>query len=460
MDKIKEYLSKKGFSPSQINRITSSYAFNTYKNFDILLKQIENSIKWLEDKGFDSKSITHMANDIPSILCLDTKSFDDRVTFLSKNNFTDKEIKKMLKSCPHIFSYSIDDKLKPVIDYFKELKLSNEEIKKILLKSPKLFSVSPITIKEIFKKLQTLGFNNIQAKNILKKAPSSFNSLNTIENRFNTIKNASIQISKDREDSLGFDKRQVVKMVSDCPVILTYSPKSLNQKINNLYELGFSPNYIKQMLIKSSALLCLSSNTVKKKLEHFQDLGYSKKQAIKLLQNMPTLFNLTSKRIDSSFDNMEKYGFNRDTFKEMTVSHSSLLNLSNKLMNKKLEALEKLGFTKEEVINITSSTPTLITSSIEMTRDKIEYLRSIGLGSIITKTPTNLITSTATIYARYEFFKNRKPPVEIDDEHYANLFISWRNFEKKYGMTKEELLTQYNYEEFKQKQKKEKNRDD
>ena len=94
-----------------------------------------------------------------------------------------------------------------------------------------------------------------------------------------------------------------------------------------------------------------------------------------------------------------------------------------------------------------------------MTRDKIEYLRSIGLGSIITKTPANLITSTATIFARYEFFKNRQPPVKIDDEHYANLFISWRNFEKKYDIKKDDLLKKYNYSEFCNKQKTERSND-
>ncbi len=458
MDKIEEFLLRKGFNPSQINKITSSYIFSTYKNYDILLNRISNSIKWLDDNGYDEKAIIHMTTDIPAILSLDSKAFEDRIKFLKDNNFNEKEIKKMTKSCAHIFSYSIEDKLQPVIDYLKGLKFSEADIKKILLRDPKLFAVSKDSLDEVFRNLHKLGFNKTQALAILKKAPSSFNSISTIPNKFKSIKDLEVQTSENQSIPLGFDKRQVVKMISDSPTILTYNNNAIRKKVSTLYELGFEPNAIKQMLIKSSPLLCLSPNTVKKKFNYFETIGYSKKQAIKVLQNMPTLFNLTSKRINSSFDNMQKYGFDRDTFKEMTVSHASLLNLTNKLMNSKLQALEKLGFSKEDVINITQAAPTLITSSIEMTRDKIEYLRSIGLGSIITKSPTNLITSTATIYARYEYFKSRKPPIQIDDEHYANLFITWKNFEKKYGINKEDLLQQFNYDEFKQKQKTEVNR--
>ena len=459
MDKIKEFLSSKGFSPTQINKITSSYIFNTYKNYDILLSRISNSIKWFEDNKYEEKAIVHMVSDIPAILSLDSKAFEDRIKFLQDNNFNEKEIKKMTKSCAHIFSYSIEDKLQPLIDYLKKLKLSDADIKKILLNDPKLFAVSTDSLDEVFKNLHKLGFNKTQALAILKKAPSSFNSVSTIPNKFKNIKDLEVQTSETESIPLGFDKRQVVKIISDSPKILTYGDNALKKKISTLHELGFEPNAIKQMIIKSSPLLCLSPNTVKKKFEHFATLGYTKKQAVKVLQNMPTLFNLTSKRIGSSFDNMQKYGFDRDTFKEMTVSHASLLNLTNRLMNSKLQALEKLGFTKEDVINITSAAPTLITSSIEMTRDKIEYLRSIGLGSIITKTPTNLITSTATIYARYEYFKNSKPPVQIDDEHYANLFMTWKKFERKYGITKEDLLAQYPYDGYNPKQKTEVSRD-
>ena len=79
-----------------------------------------------------------------------------------------------------------------------------------------------------------------------------------------------------------------------------------------------------------------------------------------------------------------------------------------------------------------------------MTKDKIEYLREIGLGELLKRKPTILVTGVSTVYARYEFFK-----------HHSNLFIDWKRFEKRFGITKEELLEQYSFEEYKEKRKKE-----
>ena len=54
--------------------------------------------------------------------------------------------------------------------------------------------------------------------------------------------------------------------------------------------------------------------------------------------------------------------------------------------------------------------------------------------------------STKLSYARYMFFKEKG--IVIDETSYRKLFVGQKRFEKKYGVTKNEILQKYPYEEW------------
>ena len=53
--------------------------------------------------------------------------------------------------------------------------------------------------------------------------------------------------------------------------------------------------------------------------------------------------------------------------------------------------------------------------------------------------------STKLSYARYMFYKEKG--ITITEENYRKLFVGQKQFEKSYGMTKEELIKKYPYNE-------------
>ena len=53
--------------------------------------------------------------------------------------------------------------------------------------------------------------------------------------------------------------------------------------------------------------------------------------------------------------------------------------------------------------------------------------------------------STKLSYARYMFYKEKG--ITITEENYRKLFVNQKQFEKSYGMTKEELIKKYPYNE-------------
>ena len=76
-------------------------------------------------------------------------------------------------------------------------------------------------------------------------------------------------------------------------------------------------------------------------------------------------------------------------------------------------------------------------------KQKIEFYDSIGLHSIAVIEPRFLMQSTKLSYARYMFFKERG--IDIDETNFRKLFQGQKQFEKQYGLTKEELLERYPY---------------
>ena len=57
-----------------------------------------------------------------------------------------------------------------------------------------------------------------------------------------------------------------------------------------------------------------------------------------------------------------------------------------------------------------------------------------------------LISSVKLTYARYKFLTERGIIVDINNS--GKLFISGKNFSKQYGITKEDLLEMYKYEDY------------
>ena len=129
----------------------------------------------------------------------------------------------------------------------------------------------------------------------------------------------------------------------------------------------------------------------------------------------------------------------------MTKSLPSIYSYSIENMKQKIEDIESLGYSREEVIKMTKSLPSIYGYSIENMKQKIEFYDDIDMHDLAVIDPKKLMQSVKLSYARYNFYKDRG--IEINMNNYRKLFIGNKQFEKQYGITKEEILKKYNYEE-------------
>ena len=148
------------------------------------------------------------------------------------------------------------------------------------------------------------------------------------------------------------------------------------------------------------------------------------------------------------------FGYTKEESKEILNTYP-LNACKPETLKKKIEEInmymEKLGYSKEEVIKMTKSLPTIYGLSIDNIKQKIDFYDSIGLHELAINDTKQLMQSVSLSYARYMFYKEKD--IEITDKSYNKLFINQKQFQKAYGITKEELLEKYDYQAYIQQKK-------
>ena len=214
-------------------------------------------------------------------------------------------------------------------------------------------------------------------------------------------------------------------------------------------ELGYSENeYVE--IVNTYQIITMKLETlmrkVKENYEFLISLGYSKEEVIKMTKSFPQIYDLSLENIKQKIEGIEELGYNREEVIKMTKSFPSIYGLSIENIKQKIEDIEALGYSREEVIKMTKNLPSIYGFSIENIKQKIEFYDSIGLHSLAIVAPKNLMQSTKLSYARYMFFKEKG--IVIDETSYRKLFVGQKQFEKQYGLTKNEILQKYPYEEW------------
>ena len=148
------------------------------------------------------------------------------------------------------------------------------------------------------------------------------------------------------------------------------------------------------------------------------------------------------------------FGYTKEESKEILNTYP--LNICKpETLKRKIEEInmymEKLGYSRAEVIKMTKSQPAIYGLSIDNIKQKIDFYDSIGLHELAINDTKQLMQSVSLSYARYMFYKEKS--IEITDRSYKKLFIGKKQFEKAYGITKEELLEKYDYQAYIQQKK-------
>lgn len=189
--------------------------------------------------------------------------------------------------------------------------------------------------------------------------------------------------------------------------------------------------------------------------EYLEECGYDDQQIQKLLNSRP-LNSLKQEtllhNIERNYETLYRLGYKQEEIIKITMNLPAIYGYSTQNIKNKIKGLMEIGYTKQEVIQMTINLPSLIGYKLENTIEKIEYLKEIELEKLVVTNTVLLMQSLELTYAHYEYLKENN--FEMNEKNLRKIFYNNREFERQFGITKDELLEKYNYQEYrKEKQR-------
>ncbi|KAL3521707.1 hypothetical protein ACH5RR_019856 [Cinchona calisaya] len=168
------------------------------------------------------------------------------VTYLVELGMNLEAIREVIRKFPAFAYYSLDRKIKPVVEFLLELGISKSDIPTIISKRPQLCGIS-------------LSENLIPTMTFL--------------------------------ENLGVDKRQWAKVIYRFPALLTYSRPKLKGTVDFLYEIGLSAENVGKVLTRCPNIISYSvDDKLRPTVEYFSSLGVD---VALLVQRSPQTFGLS-----------------------------------------------------------------------------------------------------------------------------------------------------------------------
>ncbi len=417
-DKLKKFFLDYGFTEEQYKYIITSYGVE-FANEDTLTEKIKAGFDFFS-KYYSNEDIVNIYSKAPSLTGYSVKTLEQKITDLKELGFDVDTIIKMEKYSPQLFTYSIET-VKDKIQKIQDIGYKYSEVIDLIIKNPKILGEKPELLEKKITDICTLGFEREEVIQKAKQTTAFYSySFDTFKERVKAIADIGYgSTERPSPEVLSEGEIKAVQMIKRCPTILNYSKESLKAKIEDLISLEFSKEEVLKMTSKAPSLFGQTIDTLKEKKKGIIDIGFSEEQVRKILVESPTTFGCTTQTVID-----------------------------------KIDGIVNLGYTKEEVMNVVTIYPTILTKSTGKIKDLVEFYDSIGMHELLLKEPKQFMQSVEVSYARYMFFKERGITINMD--HYRNLFRSHVEFEERYGISKVDLLKKYNYAEYKEKKKKEK----
>ena len=159
-----------------------------------------------------------------------------------------------------------------------------------------------------------------------------------------------------------------------------------------------------------------------------------------------SLYGYSIDSIEQKINDMIALGYSKQEVITITCLFPCIIGLSIKNIKQRINDIMDLGYSKQDVIEMTKSLPQIYGYSIEAIREKKIFYDSIGLYDLFVIDTKQMMQSNRLSYARYMFYKSIG--IIITMNNYKKLFMGQSRFEKQYGITKQQLLEMYPYEEY------------
>lgn len=212
--------------------------------------------------------------------------------FLRTNGFSDSQVKSITVKRPTFYVYNLEKCMKPKLEFFKSLGVTELQMAKFLSSQPYILERS--LENHIITCIETLRRVLDTDENVLKAIRAG---CLILEYNIEKVLEANITILV----SHGVPKSLVVKLMLIQPRTLLQSSARLNGIIDEVKKLGFNPtNLLFLLAIRSMAVM--SRALWEKKLEAYMNFGLSKGEIYSAFRKQPMFMIQSEQKIRKLMD--------------------------------------------------------------------------------------------------------------------------------------------------------------
>ena len=186
-------------------------------------------------------------------------------------------------------------------------------------------------------------------------------------------------------------------------------------------------------------------NNIKNNIEYFNKLGIDTNMVLEMMISFPGVIARTTDALEKRIKKLEELKLSKEDIIKIIISNPEIFSYSIDSIKDKIEVLQELEMNDEDIKSMCINFPGILNGDKENLRDKLIYFKEINLLDKIIVNPRHLRQGVRLTYARYEYYKYIGK--EINEDNFVRLFEGQKSFEKRTGISKQELIARFNYDE-------------
>lgn len=294
---------KKTSSPTSTSQASASLAVNGVENKNVAAKQqrekwdgqiCEEVPEWMLKLGLTRREALTVIQNSPTVRTLDTRiDIQESIEEFMRHGFTKENLKRMLKREALVLVRA--ERLDPLWDFFKSYEMTEEMFVRKVVQQPMILKYSVENVlKPGVQFFLDSGMTHVGIQKILTKRPTML-VLSVKDNLEPTVR---------YYENLGLTRADVMRMVSIFPAIVQYSVQSNTQRtVDVLKENGFSSRDVAMVFRKFPGVMSYSIESKVLPLIYFvREVGGSEVHVKNLLTTQPNIVGLSlNKQIKLKF---------------------------------------------------------------------------------------------------------------------------------------------------------------
>lgn len=245
-----------GFNKMEVLKMIENYPYI----LEMSKERINNKFILLEELGFSKEDSNDLLVQKTEILNKEATSIRNRMDYFKEYGYSEEDITSMINEVPDLIDMNLNT-LNHKLEELRNFGFTDSEIRKITIYLPELYIYTKEDIDNKTKYLKENGYTTKNIINTIKKLPIILNHKN-IERLEENIENL---------ETLGFGKSDIVPLTEKNPYILLYSKDMISDTFKMFLQYGYYNAEVIHMIKDTPLLITYNMKELQKRMDYYKE---------------------------------------------------------------------------------------------------------------------------------------------------------------------------------------------